>query len=120
VEAEMHACDMPEGGRGWWMLTATWDTPPPKARERESVSQKHRLFSLSLSLPLGLDGWTRRLGGWLAGWRAMRFEDAMAMRRELWSSRLGPRRVFRSLLGAVRTLRRETERQTPSEGSVPS
>jgi len=73
------------------MLTATWDTPPPKARERECVSQKHRLFSLALSLPLGLDGWTRKQGGWLAGWRAMRFVDAMAMRRELWSFRPSPR-----------------------------
>ena len=72
------------------MLTATWDTPP-RRRERGRVSVRSTDYSLTLSLALGLDGWTRRLGGWLAGWRAMRFVDAMAMRRELWSFRPSPR-----------------------------
>ena len=73
------------------MLTATWDTPPEGEREGECQSEAPTILSLSLSLPLGLDGWTRRQGGWLAGWRAMRFVDAMAMRRELWSFRPSPR-----------------------------
>ena len=70
VEAGMHACDMPEGGRGWWMLTATWD---PRRRERGRVSVRSTDSSLFLSLSLGLEGWARRLGGWAAGWRAMRW-----------------------------------------------
>jgi hypothetical protein len=46
----MHACDMPEGGRGWWMLTATWDTPPPEGeREGECQSEAPTILSLSLS-----------------------------------------------------------------------